>query len=153
MNNTLIINLRHAVAEMLHHKLRTLLTLLGMVFGVGAVIAMLSIGEGAQAEATRLIEKMGLRNLVIEEKQIDPETLKEMRSDSLGLNMNDIRALQNSLPFISQSCGEKTIKTWSLFSQHANSDGAVKALSPNCFGMSNLQVDAGRVFGEEDNKS
>ena len=67
--NTLKINLQHAVSEMLHHKLRTLLTLLGMVFGVGAVIAMLSIGEGAQAEATRLIEKMGLRNLVIEEKQ------------------------------------------------------------------------------------
>ena len=57
--NTLTINLKHAVSEMLHHKLRTLLTLLGMVFGVGAVIAMLSIGEGAQAEATRLIEKMG----------------------------------------------------------------------------------------------
>ncbi len=153
MKSTLLINLRHAVAEMLHHKLRTLLTLLGMVFGVGAVIAMLSIGEGAQAEATRLIEKMGLRNLVIEEKQIDPETLKEMRSDSLGLNMNDIRALKNSLPFISQSCGEKTIKTWSLFSQNANSDGAVKALSPNCFGMSNLQVEEGRLFNEEDNQS
>lgn len=153
MKSTLLINLRHAVAEMLHHKLRTLLTLLGMVFGVGAVIAMLSIGEGAQAEATRLIEKMGLRNLVIEEKQIDPETLKEMRSDSLGLTMNDIRALQNSLPFISQSCGEKTIKTWSLFSRHANSDGSVKAVSPNCFNMSNLQVDQGRLFSAEENES
>ena len=42
---------QHAISEMLHHKLRTLLTLLGMVFGVGAVIAMLSIGEGAKAEA------------------------------------------------------------------------------------------------------
>jgi putative ABC transport system permease protein len=36
-----------ALNEMMHHKLRTLLTLLGMVFGVGAVIALLSIGEGA----------------------------------------------------------------------------------------------------------
>jgi putative ABC transport system permease protein len=153
MKSTLLINLRHAVAEMLHHKLRTLLTLLGMVFGVGAVIAMLSIGEGAQAEATRLIEKMGLRNLVIEEKQIDQETLKEMRSDSLGLNMNDIRALQSSLPFISQSCGEKTIKTWTLFSANANSSGAVKAMSPNCFAMSNLQVEQGRLFNAEDNHS
>lgn len=153
MKSTLWINLHHAVAEMLHHKLRTLLTLLGMVFGVGAVIAMLSIGEGAQAEATRLIEKMGLRNLLIEEKQIDPETLKEMRSDSLGLTMNDIRALQNSLPFISQSCGEKTIKTWTLFSKNANSDGAVKAVSPNCFGMSNLQVAQGRLFTDTDNQA
>ncbi|KAA3640800.1 MAG: ABC transporter permease [Proteobacteria bacterium] len=153
MKSTLMINLRHAVAEMLHHKLRTLLTLLGMVFGVGAVIAMLSIGEGAQAEATRLIEKMGLRNLLIEEKQLDQETLKEMRADSLGLTMNDIRALQNSLPFISQSCGEKTIKTWSLFSINGNSNGAVKAFSPNCFAMSNLEVDQGRLFNADDNQT
>ncbi|MCX7545824.1 ABC transporter permease [Marinicella gelatinilytica] len=151
--NSILINLRHALAEMMHHKLRTLLTLLGMVFGVGAVIAMLSIGEGAQAEATRLIEKMGLRNLVIEEKQLDMETLKEMREDSLGLNMNDIYALQKSLPFIEQTCGEKTIKTWSLFSSNGNSNGSVKAISPNCFAMSNLQVDGGRLFGDAENQS
>ncbi|WP_154222862.1 ABC transporter permease [Marinicella rhabdoformis] len=149
--NTLKINLQHAVSEMLHHKLRTLLTLLGMVFGVGAVIAMLSIGEGAQAEATRLIEKMGLRNLVIEEKQFDTESLREIREDTLGLHSNDIKALAESLPFINKSCGEKTVKTWSLFSPHANSDGSVKAISPACFEMANLQIGKGALFTEEDN--
>ncbi|MCX7553307.1 ABC transporter permease [Marinicella sp. S1101] len=150
--NAITINLRHAISEMMHHKLRTLLTLLGMVFGVGAVIAMLSIGEGAQAEATRLIEKMGLRNLVIEEKTFDQETLKEIREDTLGLSMNDVRALQDSLPFVEQTCGEKTLKTWSLFSVNANSDGAVKAVSPSCFSMSNLEVSEGRLFDDKDNK-
>lgn len=149
--NTLSINLKHAISEMMHHKLRTLLTLLGMVFGVGAVIAMLSIGEGAQAEATRMIEKMGLRNLVIEEKTFDQETLKEIREDTLGLSMNDVRALQDSLPFVEQTCGEKTLKTWSLFSVNANSDGAVKAVSPSCFAMSNLEVSEGRLFDQHDN--
>ncbi len=151
--NALTINLKHAIAEMLHHKLRTLLTLLGMVFGVGAVIAMLSIGEGAKAEATRLIEKMGLRNLVIEEKTFDQETLKEIRQDSLGLTVNDVRAIQNSLPFVEKTCGEKTLKTWSLFSVNANSDGAVKAMSPSCFEMSNLEVSSGRLFNTEDNNA
>ena len=51
----------HALAQLRQHKLRTSLTLLGMVFGVGAVITMLSIGEGAKQEAMRLIESMGLR--------------------------------------------------------------------------------------------
>ena len=151
--NALTINLRHAIAEMLHHKLRTLLTLLGMVFGVGAVIAMLSIGEGAQAEATRLIEKMGLRNLVVEEKTFDQETLREIREDTLGLTVNDVRALQESLPFVEKTCGEKTLKTWSLFSVNANSDGAVKAVSPSCFTMANLEVSAGRLFDDNDNKT
>ena len=149
--NAITINLKHAISEMLHHKLRTLLTLLGMVFGVGAVIAMLSIGEGAQAEATRLIEKMGLRNLVIEEKKFDQETLKEIREDTLGLSVNDVRAIRNSLPFVEKTCGEKTLKTWSLFSVNANSTGSVKAVSPSCFSMTNLAVAEGRLFNEEDN--
>lgn len=151
--NALTTNLKHAISEMLHHKLRTLLTLLGMVFGVGAVIAMLSIGEGAKAESTRLIEKMGLRNLVIEEKIFDQETLKEIREDTLGLTVNDVRALQQSLPFIEKTCGEKTLKTWSLFSVNANSNGAVKAISPSCFAMSNLEVSSGRLFNTDDNNT
>ena len=46
------------------HKLRTTLTMLGMMFGVGAVIAMLSIGAGAEREALALIERLGTRNVV-----------------------------------------------------------------------------------------
>ena len=53
-------------SELAQHKLRTLLTLLGMIFGVGAVIAMLNIGEGAEAEAMKMIDSMGLHNLIIE---------------------------------------------------------------------------------------
>ena len=51
-----------SLAEMAAHKLRTLLTLLGMIFGVGAVIAMLNIGEGAEQQALKMIDSMGLRN-------------------------------------------------------------------------------------------
>ena len=42
-----------AVSNLARHKLRTLLTMLGIVFGVGAVISMLSIGAGAQADSSR----------------------------------------------------------------------------------------------------
>ena len=43
--------IKDTLAELAQHKLRTFLTLLGMIFGVGAVIAMLNIGEGAEREA------------------------------------------------------------------------------------------------------
>ena len=142
-----------AINEMLHHKLRTLLTLLGMVFGVGAVIAMLSIGEGAKEESTRLIESMGLRNLVISEKQNDEETTKEIRRSSIGLSINDRLSIENSLPFVTQSCAEKNINTYTLFSQHAESDSTVLAVSPECFSMSNLKIAQGNIFTEEDNIS
>ena len=131
---------KQAIMEMMHHKLRTLLTLLGMVFGVGAVIAMLSIGEGAKVESTRLIESMGLRNLVINEKISDNETLKDIRKNSIGLSLNDLRAISQSLPFVSQNCAEKNIKTYSLFSKNGQTDSSVMAISPNCFALSNLKI-------------
>jgi len=141
---------KQAIMEMMHHKLRTLLTLLGMVFGVGAVIAMLSIGEGAKVESTRLIESMGLRNLVINEKISDRETLKDIRKNSIGLSLNDMRAISQSLPFVSQNCAEKNIKTYSLFSKNGQTDSSVMAISPNCFALSNLKVANGVLFTEID---
>lgn len=142
-----------AFNEMMHHKLRTLLTLLGMVFGVGAVIAMLSIGEGAKEESTRLIESMGLRNLVISEKNNDNETRKEIRKNSIGLSLNDRLSIQNSLPFIANSCAEKNINTYSLFSKNSESDSSVLAVSSECFVMSNLKIAQGKLFTENDDNS
>ena len=52
----LLLDMRQALGQLSHHRLRTALTLLGMVFGVGAVIAMLAVSEGGKREALQLIE-------------------------------------------------------------------------------------------------
>ena len=70
-----------AFSELAQHKLRTLLTLLGMIFGVGAVIAMLNIGEGAEKEAMKMISTMGLHNLIIEAKTFEEQELKEQQQN------------------------------------------------------------------------
>jgi putative ABC transport system permease protein len=139
---------KQAIVEMMHHKLRTLLTLLGMVFGVGAVIAMLSIGEGAKIESTKLIESMGLHNLVINEKQNDEDTLKEIRKNSLGLSLNDMNAMKKSLPFVINVCAEKKIKTYSVFSKQATADSSVLAMSESCFDLANLKLAKGKFFNQ-----
>lgn len=149
----MLILFKQAIMEMMHHKLRTLLTLLGMVFGVGAVIAMLSIGEGAKMEATRLIESMGLRNLVINEKINDSDTLKDIRKNSIGLSLNDMRAIAQTLPFVTHNCAEKNIKTYSLFSRNAQADSSVMAISADCFALSNLKVAQGVLFTEADDRA
>ncbi len=142
-----------AITEMMAHKLRTLLTLLGMVFGVGAVIAMLSIGEGAKVESTQLIESMGLRNLVINEKITDNETRKEIRKNSIGLNFNDMQAITKSLPFVTEHCAQKKIKTYMLFSKNSKSDASVLAQSPQCFTLNNLHLAQGKFFDANDNQA
>ena len=53
------------IENLLLHKLRSFLTMLGIVFGVGSVVAMLSIGEGASMEALERIRKLGSNNIII----------------------------------------------------------------------------------------
>ena len=102
-------SLKHALAQLRQHKLRTSLTLLGMVFGVGAVIAMLSIGEGAKQEAMRLIESMGLRNLLVQSRELDQETLREVREHSIGLSRSDVRSVLETMPNVTAVSDEKKV--------------------------------------------
>jgi len=142
----------HAVEQLRQHKLRTALTLLGMVFGVGAVIAMLSIGEGAKQEALRLIESMGLRNVLVEARDFDEDTLREIREHSVGLSQSDVRAIEQTLPSVEGVSAEKKIKTWSLFSRQASSDAQVLAVSPEYFELASLKIASGRGIDEQDNR-
>jgi len=145
-------DLWHAIEQLRQHKLRTALTLLGMVFGVGAVIAMLSIGEGAKQEALRLIESMGLRNVLVESRDFDEDTLTEIREHSVGLSKSDVRAIIQTLPGVEGVSAEKKIKTWNLFSSQASSDAQVLAVSPEYFPLASLKISDGRVINDEDNK-
>jgi len=142
----------HALGQLRQHKLRTALTLLGMVFGVGAVIAMLSIGEGAKQEAMRLIESMGLRNLLVQSRELDQETLREVREHSVGLSRSDVRAMRETLPSVVAVSEEKRIKTWALFSFDAASEAQVLAVTPSYFDLASLDLATGRRFDEEDNR-
>lgn len=61
-------DLRQAFDNLRAQKTRTLLTALGIVFGVGSVIGMLAIGAGAREEALRFIEQLGVRNVLIDSR-------------------------------------------------------------------------------------
>ena len=61
----LLRNIRLGIKTLLLHKLRSSLTMLGVVFGVGSVVAMLAVGEGASKEALEQIRKLGSTNIII----------------------------------------------------------------------------------------
>ncbi|MEM7612631.1 MAG: ABC transporter permease, partial [Pseudomonadota bacterium] len=144
------LDVRQALSQLSHHRLRTALTLLGMVFGVGAVIAMLAVSEGGKREALELIEGMGLRNLIVESKTIDNESLKEIRKFSAGLSIRDAEATATTLPFVEQWAGAREFRTWSLFSREGESRAKVMAVSPSYFELSSLAADRGALFTRED---
>ena len=89
---------REAIEELSRRKLRTLLTLLGMIFGVGAIVAMQGVGEGSRREALKLVDSLGLHNLIVEAKSQDGDALKETRARSLGLTVADARAALDVVP-------------------------------------------------------
>jgi putative ABC transport system permease protein len=148
---------RSALAESLegltHHKLRTALTLLGMIFGVAAVIAMLSIGAGAEREALKMIDMMGLRNVIARSTPPSEDKLKETRENSLGLSLADMQAALETLPFVEAHGALKKVATYSLFSERGKSDAAVFGVSPAYFELSNLQLGSGRLLHPLDDQT
>ncbi|MCP4725049.1 MAG: FtsX-like permease family protein, partial [bacterium] len=80
------------------HLLRSFLTMLGIIFGVAAVIAMLSIGEGAKQEALENIAVLGINNIIIQDFPVsDEESGDERTNYSSGLNLGDAEAIKNLL--------------------------------------------------------
>ena len=88
-------DISRSVENLMMHKLRSLLTMLGMIFGVAAVLSMLSIGAGAQQQVMAFIEDLGVRNLIVEAREAtDWQQLQKIRQQSPGLTFHDVRAIQ-----------------------------------------------------------
>jgi len=83
------------------HKLRSILTALGIIFGVAAVISMLSIGEGAKQEALEQIQVMGMNNIIINDIPIEDEEQGKGRTNlSRGLTLGDAYAIEKVNPLV-----------------------------------------------------
>ena len=138
--------IRDALIELLAKKLRTFLTLLGMIFGVGAVIAMLNIGEGAEREALAMINSMGANNLIVKQTAPESGALHELREQSLGLTLSDVNAALNTLPFIESYSASKYVRIHDVYSDLAKSKAHVTGVSSSYFAQANLSLASGRTF-------
>jgi len=103
------------------HKLRSFLTMLGIIFGVAAVIAMLSIGEGAKKEALDNIALLGIHNIIIQDFPVsDEESGSERTNYSSGLAQGDATAIRSILSLSDKVVPQKEISaTVSYHSQIA----------------------------------
>jgi len=87
-----------AFANLRAQKTRTFLTALGIVFGVGSVIGMLAIGEGAKQESLRFIEQLGVRNILIDSiPATSPQEFQQRRRTSPGLTLRDVRIIEANI--------------------------------------------------------
>jgi putative ABC transport system permease protein len=141
-----------AISNLGRHKLRSFLTMLGMIFGVGAVIAMLSIGAGAEQESLRIIENFGIRNIIIQAKEFKTEELRQIRTESLGVSLRDVEALEAVLkpkPLVTAS---RVVKTYQVLSEKGRADSRVLGVSSTYPAILNLKLVQGAFFLPADEK-
>ena len=120
-----ISNLLIATEAILANKLRSMLTALGIIFGVASVIAMLAIGNGAQQEIQEQIKLVGVNNIVINPiiEQIEEEITEEFgNSDkgkfSPGLHMLDVENIKQTLPNLKAISPEIELETYIRVYEH-----------------------------------
>jgi len=142
-------DLRMGLENLRAHKLRSLLTMLGMIFGVAAVVAMLSIGAGAQQEVMAFIEGLGVNNLIVEAREsTDYQAVRKVRELSAGLSFKDYRVIEANLDGIAASTARKRFVPSKLLPRPQADPPTVYGVSPSYAGIANLQVVTGRFFDE-----
>ncbi len=138
--------------NLLLHKLRSLLTMLGMIFGVAAVIAMLSIGAGARQQVMAMIEQMGVRNVIVEAHESNSwEDYQQVRKTSLGLTLRDFRVIQSNVAGLVQGTPRKRFTPGRMIPKPQHDMPLVYGVAPNYEQIANLKVMQGRFFNESEN--
>jgi putative ABC transport system permease protein len=133
------------------HKLRSLLTMLGMIFGVGAVVAMLAITAGAQKEMMSYIDLLGVNNIIIEAKEaVDRNELQARRAISPGLSFRDFRAISENTNGIAAATPRKRFKPLKVLPKPSSEMPLLIGVEPDYFEINSLKAVEGRFFTAED---
>ena len=152
----LIANLTIAFEAVLSNRVRSILTGLGIIFGVAAVIAMLAIGNGAQKEIIDQIKLVGLNNIVIKpvieqtEEQVsaDDPFNKEKNKYSPGLTLKDKNAIAKILPDI-QAISPEIVKDTYIMNKGIRRSAKLVGVEPPYFKLFNFELEEGTMFNDQ----
>ncbi|MCP3918332.1 MAG: FtsX-like permease family protein [bacterium] len=139
--------------NLLRNKLRSFLTMLGMIFGVGSVIAMLSVGAGARHEILTRIQELGVRNIILNSvkppEEVKPDSSEQTWRVSFGLTFEDAEAIDATVPAVDRILRVNRIKKRAWYGSK-RLETSVLGVEPEYLRMFNLEVGAGRPFNETD---
>ena len=141
-------NILLGIENLLLHKLRSFLTMLGVVFGVGSVVAMLAVGEGASKEALEQIRKLGSHNIIISSvKSAEEEALSTTHSHMsiYGLVYEDHTRIAESFRNVKQTAPVKLMRRDSRLRER-EMELRVVGTTPQWFELVPREVIAGRVL-------
>ena len=133
--------------NLLRNKLRSFLTMLGMIFGVGSVIAMLSVGAGARHEILSRIQELGICNIIINSVQPPEETKAEDIAwmSHYGLTFDDADYIESTIPTVKKLLRVNLVKQRISYGS-TRIEASVLGVEPEHLEMFGLDVCRGRRF-------
>jgi len=143
-------NIATGITSIRGYKTRSILTTLGVVFGVAAVIAMTSIGAGAREEMLSQIALLGVNNVRIQAKTLYGDDLRDSkRKNAKGLVIEDMDSLVEICPLVAAAAPIREINEQvALGSQEVEAN--VIATNPRFLDVTGFDVDMGRFVSDED---
>ncbi|WP_424964146.1 ABC transporter permease [Ekhidna sp.] len=151
----ILANLGIAIEAVLANRMRSVLTALGIIFGVAAVIAMLAIGNGAQKEIIEQIKLVGVNNIIIEpiveqtEENLAEEDSesKEKKKFSPGLTLGDKESILETIPGVETISPEILLETY-IIKNGIRRSAKLVGIEPSYFDIFNFTLSEGKMFNQ-----
>jgi putative ABC transport system permease protein len=152
-----IFNFKLGAEALFANRFRAILTSLGIIFGVAAVISMLAIGAGTENEIIQQIKQIGSNNIVIKsviqkdgplDKDPNSKANKEKGRFSPGLSLADAENIQLSIPevnFVSPEIESEML----FYGEGLTTSGKIIGITNHYFETNNLRIDEGQSFTKE----
>ncbi|MGA3103549.1 MAG: ABC transporter permease [Terriglobales bacterium] len=144
-------DVRLGLQNLVLHRLRSLLTMLGMIFGVAAVVSMLSIGAGARQKVMALISQMGVHNLIVEAKETTEwQAHSKIRKISPGLTFQDYRVIRDDVGDLVASTPRKRMTPSKTIPKSLEDVPVVYGVNPSYTEIAGLHLLEGRFFDQNE---
>ena len=135
-------------------KTRTVLTALGIIFGVGAVIGMLAIGAGAREQSLRFIEQLGVRNLLVESRPAtSDQELQQRRRSSPGLTERDVRILEANVDSVEMISARRSMHPSQVLPKPSQDMPSIFGVRPAYATIHNWRFAEGQSFNAANDKA
>ncbi len=147
---------RIALEAVFINRFRSILTALGIIFGVAAVIAMLAVGNGAKQETLEQIKLVGVNNIVIIPKNNDMKGSSEIEDEdgpqmsekySPGLSLADANSIKDIIPVVQRVSPEVKYETF-ILKDGIQKKAQVNGITEDYFQVYNLRVVQGKIFSK-----
>lgn len=143
-----------AMESIVNNKLKSFLTALGIVFGVAAVISMMSIGNGAQQEILDSIKMVGVNNIIVlpatisDAEESDATTASQTKKFSPGLQLSDAEAIRQVLPSVQHVSPEVSVFSYVTYGAY-RLPAKVMGVTTEYFQLYNIPLETGSFFTDD----